>query len=344
MTVIVRPGVFETDRHEVVDLLTKHLNPDYDEARFDWLHRRNPAGSGRLWIAEDTTTGEVVGTAAAFPRGFSVEGRDALCWVLGDFCVSDRYRALGPALKLQRLCLGLAEDAGTFCYDFPSHAMMPVYARLRIAPAGQMRRFVKVLRVDGKFTESMGRSLVARGVGWAVNRFLAVAARPRRLPSGLAIAVHEGPCGAEFSLLAEQESASYGVCLKRTAAHLNWRYLDNPLAHHRVLTARRHGRLVAYTIFTVDRDTATLVDLFGAQDETVLAALVQAAATVARHAGCGRLNVTLLESHAWVRLFHGLGFVPRECSPLVVSRSPELCVTTGGGPGRLFVMSGDRDS
>lgn len=166
MAIAIRPGTLEADRLSVIGLLARHLNPAYDAARFDWLYTKNPAGPGRFWIAFDAATGEAVGTAAAFPRLFSVGGREERGWVLGDFCVSDRHRSLGPALKLQRSCLNLVADTRTpFCYDFPSRTMMVVYERLRIAPRGQMRRLVKLLRIESKLAGIPGLAHVASGLG-----------------------------------------------------------------------------------------------------------------------------------------------------------------------------------
>lgn len=345
MTIAIRPGTLEIDRLPAVGLLARHLNPAYDMARFDWLHTRNPAGPGRFWIAFDSATGETVGTAAAFPRLFAVGGREERGWVLGDFCVSDRYRSLGPALKLQRSCLELAADSDTpFCYDFPSRSMMTVYHRLRIAPRGEMRRLVKLLSVRRKLTAITGWPRLAGAFARVLDVVLALRPRVRAVP-GLTLDLHVGPCGEEFSDLAEMESASYGICLKRSAAYLNWRYRENPTGHYEILTARREGRLVGYAVFTLDGGSAMLADLFGVQDEAMLAALVRAVSATARQRGCASLGVALFDSHPWVAMFRELGFARREASPFVLSASPDSTVNramhTEGG---LFLMSGDRDS
>lgn len=344
MAIGIRPGTLDADRLSAIGLLARHLNPAYDTARFDWLHTRNPAGPGRFWMAVDLATGETVGTAAAFPRLFSVRGCEERGWVLGDFCVSDRHRSLGPALKLQRSCLDLAADARTpFCYDFPSRAMMTVYQRLRITPRGQMRRLVKLLRIEHKLAELTGLPGVARSIGGVLDGFRALR---RRLPTtsrGLSLDLHSGPFGEEFSQLAEHESASYGICLKRSAAYLNWRYRDNPTAAFEIVTARRQGRLVGYAVFTRDGAGATLVDLFGSQERRILAVLVRAASAVARQRGGASLSVSLPDSHPWVGLFRRLGFARREATPFMLSAATGSSVDTAIDS-ELFLMSGDRDS
>jgi hypothetical protein len=344
MAIAIRPGTVDADRLPAIGLLARHLNPAYDTARFDWLHTRNPAGPGRFWMAVDSDTGEVVGTAAAFPRLFNVGGREERGWVLGDFCVSDRHRSLGPALKLQRSCLDLATDARTpFCYDFPSRAMMTVYQRLRITPRGQMRRLVKLLRVEHKLGALTSLPGLARGIGRLLDAVRALGPRLTRIPRGLSLARHAGPFGEEFSRLAEAESASYGMCLQRSAAYLNWRYRENPTACYEIVTARHQGRLAGYAVFTRDEVRAALIDLFGSQDPGVLSALVRAVSGIVRQGGGASLSVSLPDSHPWVGLFRRLGFARREASPFVLSAVSGSTVDAAVKSG-LFLMSGDRDS
>ena len=346
MAVTIRPGSGVADQTSAIALFARHLNPRYDAERFEWLYRRNPAGAGQLWLAVDGETEEVVGTAGVFPRVFSVAGRDIVCWALGDFCVAEGYRALGPALKLQRACLApAAEPGGGFCYDFPSQAMMTVYRRLGITPSGQVRRFVKLLRVDGKISALAGLPRIGKAIGWLLNGILALRDHRRSTPAGLTVALHEGWCGEEFSRLAESESRWYGVCVKRTAGYLDWRYLANPVERHEILTARLAGRLVAYAVLTCSRNQATLVDLFGTPEISVLGSLIRATAAVARRRGSESLSVFVRESHPWADMFDRLGFVPRESSPFVMALG-DKCEATGAAvePSNLFLMHGDRDS
>src|SRR5262245_1698013 len=121
MGITVTAGDVEADRERVVELFARHINPAYNTRRFDWLYRRNPHGLGRLWLAVDPATDSLVGAAGALPRRVYVAGREELAWVLADFCVSDRYRVLGPALTLYRACFAaLGPESPVLCHDFPS--------------------------------------------------------------------------------------------------------------------------------------------------------------------------------------------------------------------------------
>src|SRR5262245_27702778 len=197
---VVRSGDVDADRAGAIEMFKRHLNPRYDAARFDWMYRRNPHGLGRMWVATDAGDGSMAGVAGAFPRRVYVAGKVVLAWVLGDFCVSDRHRSIGPALSLQRACLAAA-SAGTipFCYDFPSTGMIAVYRRMGIRPLGQMVRLRRILRVDGPVGRLVrAPAVLTRTVGSLANVLLA--RRMLRTPaSDLTVALLEGSFGDEFS-------------------------------------------------------------------------------------------------------------------------------------------------
>jgi hypothetical protein len=346
MTVKIRPGDLEADRETAVTLLARHVNPGYSGRRFDWLYRENPAGLGRLWIAVDSSTGDPIGSAGAFPRRMCVQGRSITAWVLGDLCIDEQHRSLGPAVQLQRTCLEeIGSAGGSFWYDFPSRSMEAVYRRLGMtAPQGRLVRLARPLRLGSKLRQRLGVSPLSRGVGAAVDLALACAARPRRLSRSLSIAPHEGAYHEEFSALAGLVNAHYGLCSERSAGYLNWRYHDNPIQPHEALCVRRGGVLLAYVVLAYEEgDTATVVDLFGIPDVSLLRALLRAAAARAWYRGAATVSISLLESHPWIRLVRQLGFHLRDAAPVYLR-------STGGSDTSLvadipwFLTLGDRDA
>src|SRR5688572_2425883 len=128
MKLAIRDADLEKDREELIQFLYENLTKDSDGLRFAWLYLQNPCGVARVWVAVDLDSGRTVGVAAAFPRTFHVAGTERRVWVLGDFCFSNQSRSLGPALQLQRTCIGSLE--GDPWYDFPSRSMMAVYKRI----------------------------------------------------------------------------------------------------------------------------------------------------------------------------------------------------------------------
>ncbi len=346
MPIAIRPGHLEHDRDLAIRMFARYLNPRYDRRRFDWVYRQNPYGLGRLWIATDSNSGATVGTAGAFPRRIYLAGCEEVAWALGDFCVSDQYRSLGPALQLQRLCLAEVDSgAAALCYDFPSTGFMAVYRRLNIAPNGHMIRLAKALRVDRKLEKINIIPWVTRGLGAAANLLLAFRDRASRDSRTVTVSLYQGHCGPEFSALAQEIVDRYGACIQRSAAYLNWRYMDNPLYPCELLTARRDGALLAYAVFTCIGKDATLMDLFGHCDPHVLRTLINGLVSLLRARGIITVSAPILASHPWIAILQGLGFRPRESTPVVLYPISRIRSTVDPRTLRpwLFVY-GDRDS
>ena len=346
MSLVIRPAHLESDQELLVNTLVCHLNPLYDSVRFNWLYKNNPHGPARAWILSNTTNGTVVGMAGAFPRRVYIGRREAMCWVLGDFCIHEHYRILGPALQLQRACLAdIHPETIAFSYDFPSASMLAVYKRLRIDSLGNICRFAKPLRIDRKIEELVRISLLVSLMKWVGNLALALRDCRQLDTCELTIVLHEGWCGEEFSVLARDVGWEYGVCVQRTAEYLNWRYVANPLVCCEILTARRHGVLVAYVVFTQSSEDAILMDLFGLQDLRVISTLMASLIKLLRKRGVITLSAPLLESHPWSALFQQLGFRAREKSPVVVYSPPGASLEDSFLQGMdWFFMYGDRDS
>jgi hypothetical protein len=343
MIVKVRPGDIESDRDTAIQLLRRHVNPAYDRKRFDWLYHAGPAGQGRLWLAEDASTGETVGMAGAFPRRMATERGLITGWLLGDFCVAETHRALGPALQLQRACLDdLAADGVAFCYDFPSRSMEAIYRRLRIIPSLQLRRLVRPLRISHRLRQRGG--VFAGLLGSAIDLWLGLASRPPRMPRGLAVGLHLGRCGEEFSELARRVGMTNGICGERSAEYLNWRYLDSPLDHHELLTARSNGTLVGYVAVAREAHLATLVDVFSGADEAISVALVRHAVARLWTQGVADVRMAVAAPDPWLARLTRIGFRPRGVAPVIVHS------LAGAGPNgkdlahaTWFLTHGDRD-
>lgn len=342
MAIKVRAGDVEADREVAVALLSRYVNPAYDGARFDWLYRSNPAGRGRLWMAVDGATGDAVGTAGALPRWLSVGGRELRGWLLADFCMAERHRALGPALLLQRACLeDLAADGAPFWYDLPGRSMEAVYRRLGLAPAARMQRFVRPVRSYAALRARLRSPLVARPLALVADVGLAWGTEAR-LP--LTVTVHEGRCGEAFDALTREAGPAYGAVVRRDATYLNWRYLDNPICGHQILTARRDGQLVGYAVVTTDPASPAIVDLFGILAPPLLEGLLRGTVGWLRRRGATSVTLWLHAPPAWAPILQRAGFRAREAAPVMLqSHLP------AAGPAQLdpasawFLTHGDGD-
>lgn len=345
MKVTVQRADIRKEKHIIIDLLRKSINPVYEEDRFDWLYQNSPNGSGRAWMAIDQTNDQCIGVAAAFPRNVTCGGQETTAWVLGDFCLDAQYRSLGPALRLQRACLSVLDmNEGAFCYDFPSASMTAVYKRLGFSVTGQMLRLAKPLRVDRKVKQIIKNPAAQRVVASVGNTLLKIASPRGASKKSLEVSIHPGFCDEEFTVLAQEQRGKFGLCLERSAEYLNWRYISNPLARHEIVTARRNGRLVGYIVWTRTGEDAAIIDLFGEDDSRMGMCLVAEIMNLALNCGLITVSVSMNESHPRLSLFCEMGFRLRDSVPLVIIPSKTFPHKLDPKLTGWYLMQGDRDS
>ena len=347
MPIVVRPADLDADREVIVETLRRYISPRANERRYDWLYRDNPHGRARAWIARDTTNGAIVGVAAAFPRRLLLRGVPQRAWVLGDFCISEHYRSLGPAVQLQRALLeAVAEERGLAgWYDFPSQNMAAVYKRLGVKEQASLVRMAKPLRVDRVLAQALGNAQLARWIAPIGNLWLAMGVQINGTGASVSIEAHIGKFGDEFTSLAREASPSYDACIERSAEYLNWRFAENPLEQYECLVARKVGRLTGYALFTHTAEDAILIDLFGIKQESIIEGLLGSLAKKLQKRRVVTISAPIAEGHPWRDVFLQAGYRVREVSPFVVCPGPASPAQVFKEPrGLWYLMHGDRDS
>jgi GNAT superfamily N-acetyltransferase len=343
MGIRIRPANLVSDRGRLISVLSKFLSSDLNGERFDWLYQDNPFGPARAWMAEDESGCGIVGVASAFPRIFQKGHKSFTSFVLGDFCVDPRFRSLGPAVQLQRACLGGVRENGIgLVYDFPSAAMVAVYSRLGMSTSERIVRHAKHLRMENLLARAIPWRGAARLIGAVFDKAIQVGEKKRCPAVGLSFESQEEACRQEFTDLLLQASLSLGPCLARTAEYLNWRYFRHPFKKYEMIVARRGIRLSAYVVYNVEGEDAAIVDLFGLPDVESLQSLLFFVLRVLRGRKVSMVSAPLLASHPWADTFSRAGFVPRESMPVLLSAGRSGTAENDVGKIR-FLTEGDRD-
>lgn len=345
MSIKIQTVDLRRDREVIIKTLGRFLTSSADEKRFEWLYGQNPHGETCGWLALDDADNSVIGAAAAFSRRFLVGKNETVGWVLGDFCLDPRYRTLGPALRLQQSCLDvLNQTEGGFCYDFPSASMTAVYKRLGYDMTGKTLRLAKPLRIDRKIKEIIKNPAAQRVVASVGNALLKIELPRGDIGGSLWVSLHRGPCDDEFTALADSQRDHLGICLRRSAEYLNWRYVNNRLAEHQIIVARRAGRLVGYVVWMQSGEDASIVDMLGEIDTVMMRRLIAEVMTVARKHNVITLSVSLNEAHPWLPLFSALGFRVRDSVPVIIIPSKSFAGKMDSTLTGWYLMQGDRDS
>jgi len=333
MGVDLRAADVVQDEDALIALGQKYL-PLMNPQRFRWLYRDNPFGSARVWLAVDETSKHPVGMAAVFPRRAYIAGAEVLGCVLGDFCISENYRSLGPALKLQRACLSVIKTGEfAFYYDFPSSGMLSIYRYLGVTPAEQSVRMIKFLRADTAVRRFIPVQSVSGVISRGANRALALRDHIRSTSGAVEYRLNHQASAGELSELATQVGSSQGDCTLRSSDYLNWRYRQHPSQRYESLAAYRDGKLQGYCFFSVAENQAFISDLFGIPGKETVDALLGGLVKLFRSRGISAINCSVLLSDPRLQWVKNLGFHSRESVPVV---------SCGGS--RFLLMHGDRES
>jgi hypothetical protein len=344
MANLVRRAEVDLEKATLTAFLSRHLSPDANEARYEWLYCKNPEGMARVWVACEFETGMIIGVAAAFPRRILRHGKEVRGYVLGDFCIHPGYRSLGPALALQRSSLeDLSREGAGFVFDFPSTSMLAIYKRLCIEPQESVIRFAKPLRADRQVQKRVPNKAAGRTLAVAANAALRLRDAGLRRSSAWKISEESEPCGEEFTLATQRWAPGMGVCAGRNADYLNWRFLQHPQRRYQFLTARKDGRLCGFLIYHWAGEDATVVDLF-AEGDPVSKALLVETITIMRRKAVSTLSAPFL-SHAGREILEDCGFQPRESAPVILLTLPWAANRQDDqGADHWYLTHGDRES
>jgi len=275
MAIRVRPVRLASETDEVLKILSANLPALPHARRYEWLYRGNPDGCASTWLAYDDGSDEAIGVASVFPRAMWVGGESKIGGQVGDFAIAPAYRSLGPAVLLQKATFEpVDQEKMALCYDCPPNAAaMATFRRLRCEPNCSIERYALPLRVDRHVNSRVvvGRRPLAAAGNAGLRLYRALAGQP----GGLEVAEHQGRFGDEFTELDRAIVTTDAVRLQRSAVRLNWRYRDDPLGKHRVLTARRGGELAAYLVFSEADEAIRIEDLSGRELAKAGVALLQ---------------------------------------------------------------------
>jgi hypothetical protein len=138
--------------------------------------------------------------------------------------------------------------------------------------------------------------------------------------------------------------------VRRDAAYLNWRFLDNPSGLHRALGLYRGSELAGYVVVQLAREgerIGWLVDAL-APEERVLGAALAAGLGALETAGCAAARATAVDGSYWSRTLRAAGFLPPQADNhlIVIAylHRPEHALARAAlDASAWYLTDGDRD-
>jgi len=342
---------FEALRTSMLDILREtegQKSAGFDRRFWEWQYLDLPGGS-LIVVADDD--GRIAGYYHVLLCGMRHRGRVLRGAMVQDVATLAAYRGQGMFRAMGGGALeSMRQREIDFIYTFPNSKSLPSFVRDHAyAVAGRVPVYVRPL--------DAGRLLADRARLGAVGRALGAVARPFVGPRAARFAAGERivrvtACDAAIERVAEEFAASVTVGLDRTAAYLDWRFLQKPTHEYTIWGLERDGRLSAYLVTRrgglFGTECVILMDLGHATgEEDALARLI--GSRLADEAAHGAALAVTIGLHPFFARLRRLGFVrvperwnPRPFNlatkPLTSAAGPELL-----DPGSWLITLADWD-
>jgi hypothetical protein len=216
----------------------------------------NPAGPAVWFIALESGSEEIAGTASLMPRRLNHAGKEVDAGILGDFMVAAKHRVFGPNIQLLRTVLASLDDLGiSFIYTLPNEASVKVAEHVGMKRFAELHCFVKP--IDMRF---YAKKYLPSPLDAVLAPAAAICLRAATLEPHMHMrhAVREsGTVDEAFDRLWNQmKEVTNGLISERSAEFLRWRYLQNPLNRFRVLVCVRGSDrdIGGYAFFCADEE------------------------------------------------------------------------------------------
>jgi hypothetical protein len=263
----------EPRREQVVAFWRENLPPYGTDERFAWIQDGNPAGRPLTALAFLQGTDTLVGCGSLYPWPCWVNGERSVLWVAIHFAVAQGHRAFGPAFALQKsLAAALRGRGGRFAFVYPNRASVGPFKSAGYEFVGQSHDWARVLDARPQLRARVKSAGLATVGNWAIGAADRGIRRWHRHQSRRFRTEAVARCDARFDALWDRARGQSPFELERSAAFLNWRYGDNPSGTYRFFglfdAARGPGELDAYLVYTTDRTTATIKDVFPSARDT----------------------------------------------------------------------------
>lgn len=222
-----------------------------DKEFFEWKYWRSPGGPHESVVAEETTTGRIVGELGGIAVMMRYFGKTGPVYFDVDVVIdkdASRGRIFFPIYRkrLEIIAERKVPSVPLNCsFTIPKtlKIMSKTWKIREVAPAPKL---AKVLRHGAYIRKKTGSNLVA-GVGgsaldlWSHLRYPMIAPR-------LIDVSQTDRFDASADVLWDRMKDYYSIWVVRDQAFLNWRYVEIPHVDNRILVARENDTLLGYLV------------------------------------------------------------------------------------------------
>lgn len=298
-------------------------------SRWRWLYEGNPAGLGKIWIAEHE--GRIVGQYSLIPIRLALHGRIATAFLRADVMTHPLYRHRGIAMTLARRAIEEANKSSSITIGFPSSGANEIIRKLGGVQVGALKILIRPLNwkkaIDMKVKNQVLSKWLAIVAEPVFNRTLLPKSEP---PAVEGLDVKESSSFDQRVDGLSETVLGQRVAIVRDGKYLNWRY-RSPGQNYSLLIAERAGSVLGYLVQKQEtsRD-ANAMEIFDivAESEEVMHHLVSKAVEISQSKDADVIIYHLIGDGRYRRVFAKAGFFH---APFENERP--FCITVAGQTG-----------
>lgn len=344
------------ERAEQAGLFNGCFKKSVDAAALAWRYDKNPHGTSVSLVSRPPGGRGVSGYACsprlALPAGDETQA--ALIGQTGDVCTDPKWRKRGIFSGLDARCM---EETGKLgwpvVFGLPNRHSAHIFLELGWERVGSLRTWTLFLE-GGREARAlfMGEGRLKSWLApLGVRAWLLAKIRLRKEAAG-----RFGVRGLKLfpktcEDLSRAVEADFALMVRRDAAYLNWRFMENPSGLHRALGVYdRENRFAGYAVVQLPSrvgGVGYLVDLL-APDAAARATLLEGAMASLTTAGATLVRATAVDGSWWNEILRSVGFQPPQKSHylsviLYTHDASHPLARAARDPSRWYLTDGDRD-
>jgi len=310
------------DRETQARLYNACFKKHVDAAGLAWRYDRSPHGRSVSFLSR-TKDGEGVCGYACSPRSAlakGVESTRAPIGETGDVMTHPDWRKKGLFSALDSACMEETKRLGwPAVFGLPNRRSAHIFLELGWKRVGTLRAWTFLLKDDEGSRKERARE--GRLQGWlvplGVRKGRASRAKLAERAGGRfkARAIEAFP--VEVEALSREIERRFALMVRRDAAWLDWRFLENPSKLHRALEIRdERSELAGYVVVQLPRAGGSLgwlVDVL-ARDDDAFAAAVSAGLERLELGGATAVRAHAVDGSWWSDRLQEAGFLPPRAS------------------------------
>lgn len=256
---------------DVEALWREHVNDDKAVASrrryFEWLTECNPfrLESSPYYLLLDGS--RVIGMHGHMPQQCSVNGNPQRFFLAHDDLLAAECRGKGLGMVMLN---GVAEQnesfAGALWHNAPNRKL---YAKCGWTDLSKLKSWVLVMDPQRNLEARLGRNALTGALSTVLKKLLALRRALGRAGRSVGCRVEEiSRFDASFDALFERSAPALPVAVARTAAYLNWKFVEKPDNRYRRFAAiDSSGVLRAYVVVSAgeqrEEPVGSILDLLG---------------------------------------------------------------------------------